>query len=235
MSSPIRLPYRHSTAVSDYGWWNSVSDETTVRELRAKIAERVATKGKRKTKKQWKAPVPNDFGHGVVLAFDQTLTKTGFSMVVKNYRGLRITEGNVLVPEIFDDLSGFEETFAKAESLGALLTSTMMMFGVGVDAIVHEMPSVAGWRIESSLMAAREVRRAASIYARGVPVVMISNQSMRAMLNPPGERDEKRFVKRAVEALIPDYMRVTKRWNQDVHDSVGLALAYLHKEASWRG
>lgn len=209
-----------------------MSDEFQAQELRAKIAEQVATKGKRKTKKQWVAPVPNDFGHGRVLAFDQTLTKTGYSVVIKNYRGMRITEGDVLVPEIPEGLSGFEETFAKAEKLGSLLTSTVSCFGPSVDVIVHEMPAVAGYRIESSLLAAREVRRAASIYARGVPVVMISNQTMRTMLNPPEERYEKRFVKQAIESLISDHMRVHKRWTQDVCDSVGLALVYLHKEAS---
>jgi hypothetical protein len=209
-----------------------MSAETQAQEMRAKIAEQVATKGKRKIKKQWTAPTLDDFAHGTVLALDQTLTKTGFSVVVRDHKGLSIVEGNVILPKIDESLTGFEQTLAKAASMGTLFDALMMMLGSSVSAIVHEMPSVMGYRIESSLMAAREVRRAASTYARSVPVVMVSNQSMRALLNPPEERYEKKFVKKAVEALIPDYQRVTKRWTQDVHDSVGLALTHLYAGSS---
>jgi hypothetical protein len=208
-----------------------MTSETVAQELRAKIADQVANKGKRKTtKKVWVAPVLEDFAHGRVLALDQTLTKTGFSVVTRDHEGLHILEGNMLIPETRSDLKGFELTFAKAASLGNGLDALMLMMSATVDVIVHEMPSVHGYRIESSLMAAREVRRAALGYARGVPVVAISNLSMRAMLNPPNERLGKKYVKSAVEALISDYHRAPKRWNEDVCDSVGLALTYLYQK-----
>ena len=56
------------------------------------------------------------------------------------------------------------------------------------------------------------------------------NQSMRAMLNPPGERHEKKYVKSAVEALIPQEHNHARRWNVDVCDSVGLALTHLYRK-----
>ena len=204
--------------------------ETIALDLRAKIAEQVATKGKRKSKKVWVAPTLDDFAHGKVLALDQTLTKTGFSVVTRDYQGLHVLEGALIHPQWGSDLTAFELTFQKAMIMGQHFDALMMMTASCVDVIVHEMPAVRGFRLESSLMAAREVRRAAFQYARGVPVVMVPNQSMRALLNAPEERDEKKYVKVAVEALIPPQNRSHRHWNSDVHDSVGLAMTYLNQK-----
>jgi Holliday junction resolvasome RuvABC endonuclease subunit len=200
--------------------------------LRAKIAEQVATKGKHKTsKKVWLPPNRAYFAHGRVMGVDQTLTKTGFSVVVSDWEGIQITEGNLVEPEIDESLTGFEATLAKAASMGQQFDALMMFLAPHIDVVVHEMPSVHGYRIESSLMAAREVRRAAGI-AR-VKVAVVQNQSMRALLNPPHERSEKKYVKLAIEALIPQAQRMPRRWNADVADSVGLALTYLHQKKAW--
>ena len=221
MPSPVRLPS-----------WDveKVSAETVAQDLRAKIAEQMATKVKRTSKKAWVAPTLADFGHGKVLALDQTLTKTGFSVVAMDHLGLQVLEGGLIHPDHDPYLSGFELTFAKAQVMGQHFDSLMMMVAPFVDVIVHEMPAVMGYRLESSLMAAREVRRAALRHARGVPVVMVPNQSMRALINAPDERDEKKYVKSAIETLIPKHYRKTKQWNVDVCDSVGLALTYLHQK-----
>jgi Holliday junction resolvasome RuvABC endonuclease subunit len=209
-----------------------MTSETVAQDLRAKIADQVATKGKMRTsKKVWTPPAPEDFAHGRVLAFDQALSKTGFSVVVSDYTGLSIIEGNVILPEDKPDISSFELTLHKAESMGRQFEALMLLLGSTIDVAVHEMSSVHGYRIESSLMAAREVRRAAN-NAR-VKVVMVQNQSMRAMLNPPHERSEKKYVKSAIEAMISEERRHPKRWTQDVADSVGLALTYLHQKNSW--
>lgn len=227
-----RTAYLQRWFVQQNGLEELVTDETQAQELRARIAEQVATKGVRKpSKKVWKPPALTDFAHGRVLAFDQTLTKTGFSVVVSDYEGLHITEGNVLRPSDRSDLSSFELTLHKAASLGSQLEALMMMLGGTVDLAIHEMPSVHGYRVESSLMAAREVRRAAGL-AR-VKVAMVQNQSMRALLNPPEERGPKKYVKSAIESLIPQDRRHAKSWNQDVADSVGLALTYFHQQHLW--
>jgi Holliday junction resolvasome RuvABC endonuclease subunit len=208
-----------------------MTSETIALALRAKITDQVATKGGKVSKKAWVAPVLEDFAHGRVLALDQTLTKTGFSVVTRDHQGLHVLEGALLRTDHDPDLSGFELTFLKAERMGQHFDALMMMTASCVDVVVHEMPAVIGYRLESSLMAAREVRRAAFTYARGVPVVMVSNQTMRAMLNAPGERKEKKYVKTAVEALIPTSRRITRHWNVDVCDSVGLALMHLYQKA----
>lgn len=196
----------------------------------ARMRETLKSRKTRKAKKAWVAPTVEDFAHGSVLSFDQTLTKTGFSVVQHDSEGLRVVEGNLLIPKIGDE-KGFEETYAKANAMEQAIQFVVIMLAPAIQDIVHEMPSVVGKRIESSLMAGHFVRRAALHHARGVPVHMVSNQTMKAILLPPEKRSEKKHVTQAVEALIPKENRAVKRWNQDVHDSVALGLAVLYQRA----
>ena len=201
-------------------------------DLLEQMRQRIAEGGKPKvSKKAWTAPVREDFALGRVLAFDQTLTKTGFSLVVHDNASLRVAEANLLLPEVDKSLKGFEQTFARAAWLDLRLPMLMALLAPQVDVVVHEMPAVQGYRTESSLMAAQCVRRAARGAVGGVPVAMVSNQTMRKVLNAPEQRFEKKYVGQAVDALIPAEQRTAKRWNQDVHDSVGLALTYLYQKA----
>lgn len=205
--------------------------EEVAADLRERIAEHVAAKGvKKPSKKVWTAPVEADFGLGTVLAFDQTATKTGFAVVRHGHDGLYVLDGNLVETKAGEGLVGFEQTLRKSVAMEQALSRVVMLLGASVDAIVHEMPAVSGYRIESSLLGAHAVRMAALAHARGVPVRTISNQAMRAVLNAPEQRDEKRYVGIAVDALIPRQQRTTKRWNQDVHDAVGLALTYLYQK-----
>lgn len=201
--------------------------------MRAKVREGAATPKKRK--KEWSPPDPTRFRHGYVLSFDQTLTHTGWAAVISGADGIWL--GATGSFPLTSEKTGFEGTYDKAERLYQSLCRVMIGFSMSAEAIVTEMPAVQGYRTESSLMAGREVRRAAAEYARGVPVVTVANQTMRALLNPPEQRYEKHHVKSAVEALIPEVARTGRpitRWNQNVHDAVGLALTYLYEKESAR-
>lgn len=182
-------------------------------------------------KKVWTPPDPARFRLGGVLAFDQTLTNTGYALVYSDHAGLMVVGAGVL--EARTSLTGFEETYAKAERLERGISEAVRYGALAsVSAIVHEMPSVQGYRTESSLLAGYLVRRAARDYARGIPVVAVSNLAMKALLLPPGQRDEKKYVRQAVESLIPKERRekpMVQRWNEHVHDAVGLALTFLYE------
>jgi Holliday junction resolvasome RuvABC endonuclease subunit len=194
-------------------------------ELRARVKEPKPGK-----KKVWVAPYAFDFGFGRALAFDQTLTKTGWVLLGYDQAcdGLGIYAGGVLVPEVHYRLDGFERTFAKAEVLAEKIDRVVGRFAeteARPDVIVHEMPAVRGHRLESSLMAAREIRRVAKSY--DIPVVMVNRQAAYALLT--GDRhNQKRAMTRVVTRLVPAFMRETERWTQDVHDAAGLALTWLH-------
>lgn len=209
-----------------------MNDEEKAAALREQIAEHVATQGTRKpSKKVWTAPTEADFGHGTVLAFDQTVTKTGYAVVRHGHDGLHVLDGNLIVPKAGNHLLGFEQTLVKSVAMEQALNMVLMLVGGSIDVVVHEMPAVTGYRIESSLLGAHAVRVATLNHARGVPVRSVSNQAMRAVLNTPEERHEKKYVGIAVNDLIPRERRTTQRWNQDVHDAVGLALTYLYQKA----
>lgn len=195
-------------------------------QMRESVREKAA-RGPKPRKKVWTPPDPARFRHGSLFSLDQTLSHTGYALVRSDHQGVAVLIGDVL--DVKTDRKGFEETYHKAEQLaprlnGLLMTAAMM----GVDAIVHEMPSVQGYRTESSLIAGLLVRQAAKDHARGTPVRAVSNQAMKALLCPPDKRDEKRYVKEAVNALIPNWMRTTRRWNEHVHDAVALALTDLY-------
>lgn len=204
--------------------------------LRAKIKEQAKTK-RRGRKKVWHAPTLEDFAHGTVLAFDQTLTKTGWSLVACDEWGLGVLAGGVAQRPPLAGLKGFEETYAKAEQMGRLIEAIVSqckpisIFDSELpppDAVVHEMPAVIGHRLESSLMAGREVRRVVA-EKLDMPVTMISRQQAYATL-VGAPSTEKAHGTARVNLLIPREQRRTTRWNQDVHDSVLLGLQWLYNK-----
>lgn len=203
-------------------------------DLRERIRE--GAKGVPKTRRMnWAEPTAADFVQGCVLAFDQTVTKTGWALVA-NDSALHVINGGILLAPPVEGVKGFEGTLLRAVTMSVRITNAVQFplgYGVATNkpmAIVHEMPSIVGWRIESSLMGAMAVRQAAAAYRPDAPVQMISKMSTSALLVPPHlDRTSKAEVKVAVNKLIPDYMRRTSCWTQDVSDAVALALTYLHR------
>ncbi len=195
-------------------------------------AREKAAAGPKRRKKAWEPPDPSRFRHGLCLAFDQTLTNTGIALVRSDHSGIFVMYAESVT--VKSDLTSFEGTYDKADKMEQLINgATSALTSVGATEIVHEMPSVSGYRIESALIGGYLVRRAARTYARGVPVTAVSNRSMRALLNAPDERDEKKYVRQAVESLIPEENRSHKHirnWNEHVHDGVALALTHLYQK-----
>ncbi len=195
-------------------------------------AREKAAAGPKRRKKAWEPPDPSRFRHGLVLAFDQTLTNTGVALLRSDYGGLALEYAESVT--VRSDLTSFEGTYDKADKMERGLAGLMSaLAGLGVTGIVHEMPSVSGYRIESALIGGYLVRRLARTYARGVPMTAVSNRSMRTLLNAPDERDEKRYVRQAVESLIPEEGRTgefIRNWNEHVHDAAALALTHLYQK-----
>jgi hypothetical protein len=195
-------------------------------EMRATVREKAARRPKSR-RTVWAPPDRSRFRSGMVLSIDQTLRHTGFALVGSDGNGwLGVHTGDCF--DIDSDEVGFEGTLDKADRLEQALNRLMIGAAMWAQEIVHEIPAVRGYRLESSLMAAREVRRAAKAWAPGLPVTAVSNQAMKALLLPPEKRLEKKYVREAVEALIPADQRDTKRWNEHVHDAVALGLTRLY-------
>jgi len=187
----------------------------------ADLREKIADSKKPKTrKKAWEAPDLESFSYGSVLAFDQTLTNTGVAWVINDHEGLRALDCTTLVTKT--TAKGHEGSIQKGLMLDNLLWDLVDgVAGRNADVFVYEQPAVQGYRLESSLMAALMIRK------RWPSAVGIYNQHAKAVMLHPDKRSEKRHVKEAVEALIPNFRR-TGVWNQHVHDAVMLGLTYLH-------
>ncbi len=209
--------------------WTDEMSTDALEQMRQTAREKAAA-GPKRRKKAWEPPDPSRFRHGICLAFDQTLTNTGIGLVRSDHNGLVVMYAESLT--VKSDLTSFEQTYDKANKMKRAIAAPMSaLTSIGVTAIVHEMPSVQGHRIESALMAGYLVREAADTWARGIPVTAVSNRSMRALLNAPDERVEKKHVRQAVESLIPEDGRTgefIRNWNEHVHDAVGLALTRLY-------
>lgn len=200
-------------------WDSAVSNLEHLRE-RIREADRP-----RPRKKVWHEPTIDDFAFGVCLNFDQTLSKTGWSLL-RSADGLTVADSGTLGGIV--EAQGFDGTFAKGLRVYYEMDELLVSYGDSVDAIVHEMPSVHGFRTESSLLAAYALRLVADQRGLTDKVVMISRQ--RAFSNLVGPKEYlKKYVTEAVNALVPLARRQGDRWNQDVHDSVLLGLQWLHE------
>lgn len=197
------------------------------------IRSRITTpkKGRRKV---FVSPEPEDFKHGKVLCFDQTLSKTGWSLLHRDETGLSIPfTGLLLAPE--PDHRGFEQTLRKSISMKHQMEEVVGTMGLDVDAIVHEMPAVVGYRTESSLCAAQalwsvcdDFNRNGSFVKAG-PLVMISKQRAYRLLVGSKDTSSKTKVTETVNRLIdPERRKNVRRWNQDVHDATLLGLTHLY-------
>jgi hypothetical protein len=199
---------------------------STADDLLAKVRDHAPTK--RGRRKVFEPPTEQDFETGFGVCFDQTLTKTGWSVLEHRNGRLMVWNADVIVPEAPQGAyaNEFERTFEKARQIEvgvrALLKSPA---GQGADFIVHEMPAVQGYRLESSLMAALIIRQQAALWCPKVSVYMISRRSAYGTL-VGGSDLEKRDGTATVNRLVQRHN--TRRWNQDVHDSVLLGLKHLY-------
>ena len=202
------------------------------------LRSRIKTPAVRGRRKVFRLPEPEDFRPGTVLAFDQTLTKTGWVLLSNGPLGLEIVAGGLLRPIVDPTLTSFTETLAKAVSMQHQYVITLSwhcLAGGNPDyrpeAIVHEMPAVMGYRTESSLGAAIALHIAAENLDLLDRVHMLSKQ--RAYGHLVGVYPtEKKYVTTAVNRLIPKDRRWTSAWNQDVHDAALLGLDHLYTGAN---
>lgn len=187
--------------------------------LRAQI--RASVKGVKapRKKKEWEPPT---LGMGVVLAFDQTLTNTGWAVV-------QVTATQVLVPhrgtlKASTALKGHEETMDKAHLMRCAIAQIVNLHTYMGMSVVCERPSVGGYRTESSLIAATSVWDAC-VEVIEEPPVMVSNVHMKAVLCEPGKRETKAHITEALDRHLDTRGR---DWNEHMRDAVALGLTYLH-------
>ena len=157
---------------------------------------------------------------GRMGCFDQTLSKAGSASLLFSKDGT-ITPVRSKMFEPSTDEEGNEGNFRKGVALHNAFVKWLQ--DEHIDFVAHEAPPVGGGKLhrpESSLMAALALRIACDSLA--VPVVMVRPQDAKKRLTGDGKA-EKRDVKLAIEALLPD-VRNLRPWNQDVSDAIAVGL-----------
>jgi hypothetical protein len=171
----------------------------------------------------WKPPAPADFRPWVpVLAYDATLTHTGWALIEAHEAGVRVRARGIINPET--DLTGYAGTWEKARQLRDAIRN--LHFQLSPDARrVVEAPSVGGGsRTESSLIAGLLVTMespggAVAVSATHVSAVLLGDARIRST-------ERKKAIRAYLAALIPE--TAGRNWNEHQRDAVATGLTHLY-------
>jgi hypothetical protein len=185
----------------------------------------VAVKRSRKT--TWIKPTGEDFADGLVLAFDQTFSKTGWCLVdVKDGEVDVQIKGFIQEPPI-PDKPAFEDILQRSEWMYDRIYAVIWEATEwGPFGVVHEAPVLHAMRVEASLLGALAVRLATRKVLGQSPVI-IENRRMLGLLVPPDERYNQTGKSHITRALLP-YYDTRKGWNEHNRDALALALTHLY-------
>lgn len=226
MRGPVRVPDRPD---------GGLVSTTDLESLRVRFREHKEART-RKAKDSWQ-PLTTDRLAGLtpqwVLSFDQTINHTGAALLRVERSGLVIVFQTWMVePHDKRPDTGFEEIYRRVDQIIEGVALVVSQSPPDLAAVVMEAPTPHGYRVESSLLGGVAVRMAAQVHRPEAALTMVSNGSMRALLNSPHERQEKRHVREAISTLIQPVHRAVTPWNEHVHDAVGLGLTLVASKAA---
>ncbi len=149
------------------------------------------------------------------MAFDQTLTNTGFAFISHTDKGISAQT------RVFQQSSDEAGHMGSLDKFLDLCDSLADMDWAGSPiTVVFEQPPVQGYRIESSLMAAAAVKK---VWRHARPV---SNQHAKSVI-VANHMATKAQVGAAINNLVTDHIGP---WNEHTRDAVMLGLAYLYDQ-----
>jgi hypothetical protein len=200
-------------------------------EILRKIQQYAADAKKPRSKKNFREPVYADFAPDTqILCIDQTLTHCGWALLNTEDGSISVEEsGTIRSLNLGNGVQGFERTFTKAVALAGGISEMLTRLYGQWAAVVLEMPSVAGYRTESSLVAASTICTELSRMGEGLPV-LVSRQAAGAALC--GDRfAPKRLSSDLVNRLVEDRRpRGPGQWTEHVRDAVLVGLKHLYLE-----
>lgn len=186
----------------------------------------------RAVKGAWEPLRQSDLGEGMVLAFDQSLTATGW-VTVSSGPGLTVVTGAGKIKDLPGDLENSIETMLRRgvnifEQAVAIIDPAL---GQGYE-LAHESPpnpaQVKGGGY-GSLMAAQSVRNAASVFNK--PIVMLGAQPAKKLIcgsTKAEKKDAHAALKLHCFPWIAGSDQVT---NEATRDALMVALLWLYRRA----
>ncbi len=171
----------------------------------------------------WTPPEPADFRPCRVLAFDPSLSSTGWVHLRVGWRwkrdpGIEIRARGTL--RIKTDLTGYLATYDKATRMKALIQEVVwreQSISWPSD-IAWEAPAVRGHRLESSLIAGLCVYEASN----GLGTVISANHASQQLTGSP--LHDKREIAAAVARYVPE--SAGRDWNEHQRDALAIGLSF---------
>lgn len=171
---------------------------------------------------QWAAPQPADFRPLEVLAFDPSLSATGWVMLrvsrlVPERRRITVVSKGTLRVRVA--ANGYLGTYEKASRMKAQVEETLWR---EIDwrypaVIAWEAPAVRGHRLESSLIAGYLVYQA----SHGAGLAVSANHASWQLTGDPSHGKD--AIRQAVARYVP--AAAGRKWNEHERDALAIALS----------
>ena len=163
------------------------------------------------------------------ISYDQTLTHCGWAIMETGYGTIPwpVDTGTIEVGSGPYKGRGFYQSMWQGDMLFGAVRAQLMGFSPGyIQAIVTEMPSVTGFRTDSSLMASRAVRDAACTVGLRHMCTMVQSQHVKALVSGNGNLPKAQLPKYVAMAYEGTDLLPT-RTNEHVRDAIanGLTVA----------
>lgn len=187
---------------------------------------------KKPPKSTWVPPKPEDFTPAyTILCFDQTLSNCGWALldVEADYTISVLDSGTIRPPDLSHRVQGFESIFAKSVGISREIRDLLKRMNGKHYRVVLELPSVVGYRTESSLVAAVTICVALGEMNELMPT-FVSRQSAAAVLC--GDRHASKSVSsQFVNEMVGDrHLTGRGQWTEHVRDAVFVGLRSLYRE-----
>ena len=186
-------------------------------ELRAQVGEHLGSQDA-----PWEPPGCDDFRCCKVMAFDPSLSATGWVHLLvhrlgRQHRIALLAKGTLRVRT---GRSGYLGTYERATLVKTLVEEVIWRGHDGHEpsAIAWEAPAVRGHRLESSLIAGLMVYQACG----GKGTVIQANHASALLTGSPAH--DKGAIGAAVARYVPGAQ--SRVWNHNERDALAIALAY---------
>jgi hypothetical protein len=198
-------------------------------EILQRIREEVQRAKTVKAPKKWRPPTSADFRWDTqILCFDQSLSSSGWALLNTDDGMIKVVDSGTIRPPVLP-ATGFELTLTKSVMLARQLTHILNTLYGRFEQAVIELPSVFGYRTESSLVAAATICVELDRMGESMPV-LVSRNSAGAILC--GDRHAPKNVSSSLVATLVEDRKPSGKgqWTEHVRDAVFVGLRHLHLE-----
>lgn len=202
-------------------------------EILARIRKEVQKAKTAKVPQNWRPPTAADFVPDVqVLCFDQSLSSSGWALLNTDDGEVSVKDSGTIRPPVLETKSrGFELTLTKSVYLAREIQVVLSRLYGQYEQVVIELPSVFGYRTESSLVAAATICIELDRGGEEQPV-LVSRNSAGAVLC--GDRHAPKNVSSSTVVDLVENRHPDGRgqWTEHVRDAVFVGLRHLYAEGS---